>query len=472
MPRNLGSRLFAVIFVAWTISAAEDASRAAMAADVPAGSGNGIPPGSIATSLPGNGDPGGVRKWLAERGVNYGFIYNGEILGNVSGGVRRGAIFEGKLEAYVNADLEKLVGWRGLTFFSSAFQIHGTGGLRRDNLLNLTAISNIEALPSTRLSEIWLEQTFFNDKLGIRFGQLTADSEFFISDHSGVFINSGWPTITAENLPSGGPAYPLSTPGIRVKVNPTKDVSLLAALFNGDPAGPGPGEAEEKNRHGLNFRLRDPAFLIGEAQYRYNQDKRATGLAGTIKLGGWYHFDRFDDQRFGTDGRSLADPASNGIPRRLRGTSGLYGIIDQQIYRPPGGDAESGVAVFARIAASPPDRNLIDFYVDGGVTFFGMITSRPDDKFGATFTYAGVSSDARALDRDRVVFTGIPYPIRNYEMTFELTYQAQIVPGWTVQPDFQYVINPGGNVPNPNDPTGLSPIKNAAIFGLRTIVKY
>jgi porin len=468
MPGSRALRLFAVIF-AWTMSAAEDASRAAMAADVPA---DGIPPGSIAINLPAKGDPAGVRKWLAERGVIYGAIYHGEVFGNASGGIRRGAVFEGKLEAYVNIELEKLVGWKGLTFFSNGFQLHGTGGLRRDNLLNLVTISNIEALPSTRLSEIWLEQTFFNDKLSVRFGQLAADAEFFISYPSGLFIDSGWPTITAANLPSGGPVFPLATPGIRLKADPTKDLSFLVGLFNGDPAGPGPENPELKNRYGLNFRVSDPPLLMAEAQYRYNQDKLATGLAGTIKLGGWYHFDRFDDQRFGTDGLSLADPASNGIPRRLRGTSGLYGIIDQQIYRPPGGDAESGVTVFARVAGSPSDRNLIDFYFDSGVTFSGMIPSRPDDKFGASFIYAGISRDARALDRDLVAFTGLPSPIRNYEMTFELTYMAQILPGWTVQPDFQYVVNPGGNVPNPNDPTGLSPIKSAAIFGVRTTVKY
>jgi hypothetical protein len=42
------------------------------------------------------------------------------------------------------------------------------------------------------------------------------------------------------NLPSGGAAYPLSTPGVRLKVDPVKNVSLLLAVLNGDPAGPGP----------------------------------------------------------------------------------------------------------------------------------------------------------------------------------------------------------------------------------------
>ena len=39
------------------------------------------------------------------------------------------------------------------------------------------------------------------------------------------------------------------------------------------------------------------------------------------------------------------------------------------------------------------------------------------------------------------------------------------VAGWTVQPDFQYVFRPGGNIPNPRDPNGAA-VKNAAIFGL------
>ena len=95
------------------------------------------------------------------------------------------------------------------------------------------------------------------------------------------------------------------------------------------------------------------------------------------------YFPLFNDQRIDTLNLSLASPASSGIAARLRGDFGVYGVIDQQIYRPLGGDAESGIAVFSRISASPSDRNLVDFYVDGGIVFSGMIAGRPNDKFGA-----------------------------------------------------------------------------------------
>lgn len=428
-------------------------------------SSNGIPPSSIATSLPADGDPAGVRKWLAQRGLTYGLTYTGDALGNVSGGVRRGGLYLGKLEGFVTADLEKLAGLPGLSFFSNAFQIQRTSGPRDQHFGSLITISNIEAVPTTRLSELWLEQKLLNDRLSVRFGQITADAEFFVSEVSKIFISSDWPTIAGTNLPSGGPAYPLATPGVRVKFDPGPHWSMLVGLFNGDP-----GDQANVNRHGINFRVNDPPLLMGEVQYRYNQHKDAPGLAGTLRLGGWHHFGQFADLRFDDTGVPLASPFSSGSARLFRGTSGLYGIIDQQIYRPNGGDANSGISVFSRIAATPSDRNLIDFFLDGGIVFAGMLPGRPDDKFGASFIYAHMSDRVRGFDRDTIAFNGMGQPLRDFELTFELSYQAQIKPGWTVQPLFEYIVHPGGNVPDPISPGAA--VKSGALIGVRSTIAY
>ena len=437
----------------------------AMPADAGDAPPTGIPTPSIATSLPADGDPAGARKWLAERGITYGFVYTSEGLGNLSGGVRQGGLYAGKLEGLVAADLEKLIGWRGLNFFANAFQIHNTSGQRDHHFQSLITISNIEAVPSTRLSELWLEQKLFDDRFSIRAGQLAADVEFFFSDYGKMFINSDWPTITGANLPSGGPAYPLSTPGIRLKFDPSANWSALVALFNGDP-----GNQATVNRTGTNFRVNDPPLLMGEMQYRYNQDKDAQGLAGVLKFGGWHHFGKFEDLRFDSTGLSLASPLSSGTARLFRGTSGIYGIIDQQIYRPKGGDAQSGISVFSRISGTPSDRNLVDFFLDAGIVFSGMLPGRPDDRFGASFTYAHISHWAQALDRDTIAFTGIGQPCRDFELTIELSYLAQVRPGWTLQPLVQYIVHPGGHVPDPHFPS--SAVKSGALIGLRSTVIY
>ena len=434
-----------------------------------------VPPGvspqpTIATSLPANGDPTGIRRWLAEHGVTYGFIHTTELLSNVRGGLRRGTVFDGKLEAMVGIDFGRLAGIDGLNFYSNSFQLHGSSGPNRSLVGGLNTISNIEALAATRLSEIWLEQQFLAGKASLRAGQIVTDAEFLVSQYFNFFISSDWPTNPKTTIPSGGPAYPLSTPGFRLKVDPTPQTTMLLGLFNGDPSGQCGNDPERCNRHGLNFRVNDPPYLIGELQYRYNQDANSTGLAGGIRFGAWHHFDRFDDMRFDINGFSLADPRSTGIARRLRGNDGVYAVLDQQLYRPPGGDANSGVLLFARAAYSLPDRSINDFYLDGGIIFAGMIPSRPADSFGASFLYAHISKQARNLDLDTRAFTGVEVPLRDYQLSLEFTYGATIVPGWVVQPNLQLIFHPGGNIPGNVSP--VEPIRDAVVVGVRSTMRY
>ena len=433
---------------------------------------SGAPVPSISASLPQSGDPGGVRRWLYEHGLSYSFVLTSEVLSDVSGGIRQGGVFQGKLETILKADLEKALGLRGLSFFTNSFLIHNTGGIRRDYVGSFNTISNIEALATMRLSEIWLEQKFA-DTFSVRFGQLAADAEFFIASYSDFLMTSDWPSIKAQTLPSGGPAYPLSTPGIRLKYeSPNKQLVGLLALFNGDPAGPGPEDAQIKNRYGLNFRVQDPPLLMGEAQYKYNQDKEATSLAGIWRVGFWHHFGKFDSQHLDANGLSLANPLSNGIPAHLLGSTGVYGIVDHQLYRPPGGAPDSGITMFTRAGFTIPDRNPVDVYIDGGLIFSGMLPGRPDDKIAGTFLYSHISRDAAAFDRDVISFTGLPRPIRDHELNFALLYQAQIAPGWTLQPAFHYVLHPGGHIPDPNSPVRGTAIKDAAVFALRSVITY
>ena len=422
----------------------------------------GIPVPSIARSLPHNGDPAGIRKRLGDYGIVYGLEYTNDTLANVHGGSRVGTINQGKLQGILTVDFAKLAGWQSLTLFTNFYQIHNTGRIRRDYVGGINTIAAIEAVPATRLSEIWLEQKFANGAASIRFGQLAADAEFFIADSSTWFLQSDWPTITASNMPSGGPAYPLSTPAVRLRVDPTRNVSLLLAVFNGDPAGPGLDDPQDRNRYGLNFRVRDPAMVIGEVQFRRNvgatdPDK----LYSALKLGGWGHFGKFADERFANDGSLLANPAGSGVPLQHRGDRGVYAVVEQQLWRPAGGAPDSGVIAYSRMSASPSDRNLINAYVDGGFTFAGLVPRRPDDKFGVSAIYARFSDSVRDFDRDTIAFSGVPGPIRDYEANLEFSYVAQIVPGLWVQPLVTRVWHANGDRS-----------KNAIVTGVRSVLRF
>ncbi|WP_375454546.1 carbohydrate porin [uncultured Methylobacterium sp.] len=418
------------------------------------------------------GDPLGLRPVLKQRGVSYSLTYIADVLGNPTGGRRQGAVVEDRLNLRLYLDFDRIAGWQGATLHANAYFIHGTG-LSRYDVGNLATTSVIEALPATRLYVLWFDQQLFDGKLGLRIGQQAADSEFFVSQTATLFVNStfGWPTITGLNLPGGGPAYPLATPALRAKYEAGGGLSLQAGLYDGDPAGAArPGadpEAQRLDRTGTNFRVHDPALVVAEAAYAYNTEKGAVALPGTVTLGGWQHFGRFDDLRRDTLGLSLADPASNGLPRPRRGNAGLYAILDQTLLVEPDKDDE-GLSVFLRASVSPTRSSLVAAYGDAGLAYKGLFPGREDDTVGVGVAYARLSDDARRADRDTILYTGTAMPRRRAETVIEATYQALVVPGFTVQPDVQYVIRPGGGIAAADGRR----LRNSTVLGVRATVQY
>src|SRR5581483_7576288 len=124
----------------------------------------------------------------------------------------------------------------------------------------------------------------------------------------------------------------------------------------------------------------------------------------------------------------------------------------------------NGVGVFARVIGAPTEQNLVDFYADGGITFRGMIPHRSDDVLGIGLAYTGISSKAHDFDID----SGLPVA-RTQEVLAELCYAAKLKQGWTLQPDFQYIWQPGGGVPKPS---GKGTVENAAVWGVRTTINF
>ena len=183
------------------------------------------------------GDIYGVRPLLNEYGISLGLQETSEVLGNVTGGVRRGAAYEGLTSMSMGVDLGKAIGLEGGIFNVSAFQIHGRN-LSAENLYTLQTASGIEALRATRLWELWYQQSFAGGKADIKIGQQSLDQEFYGSAYSGLFINTmmGWPLIPSVNLYAGGPAYPLASLGVRLRVQPMDNMTVLGRRIRRQPA--------------------------------------------------------------------------------------------------------------------------------------------------------------------------------------------------------------------------------------------
>jgi porin len=413
------------------------------------------------------GDWGDLRNRLEDSGLKFGLQEQSEVWGNLAGGLRKGVVYNGLTTGSVTVDLEKLVGWAGAKFFVNAYQIHGRGPSA--NLAgNLQIVSNIEASRDTKLYQLWLEQILLNGRLTIRIGQEGANDQMMITQYGALFLNSsfGFPGLPAADLPSGGPNYPMATPFVRAQFQPTSHITLVGAVFNGDPAPSGSGDPQLRDKGGLAFRVNDHVLAFGELWYSVNQEDDAQGLPATYKLGAWYDSGHFSDQLLATNGLSLANPASSGIPRTHSTGFAVYGIIDQMIWMKPGTKKE-GIGVFLQIMGAPAEFNMSNLFVEAGMNWMGPFEGRENDIFGVGVSYLGISPATRRFGNDVMLFTGSGSRYFSNETVVEATYQYQVTPWWTLQPDLQIIVNPGAGIPS-----GLStkPLKNAVIAGLRATI--
>ena len=427
------------------------------------------------------GDMDGFRPELGLYGISFSLDETSEVLGNLTGGFQQGADYDGLATLDVQLDTQRAFGWRGGLLNVSALDVHGDN-LSARNLGTLQTASGIEADRSDRLWELWYQQSLFNSQADIKVGQQSLDQEFIDSQYAGLFVNTmfGWPMLPSADLLSGGPAYPLSSFGIRFRAQPSGPWTYMAGVFDDNPSGlasGSPGDSQVLDNHGTNFRLNDHPLYIAEIQFSrpaLGSMEYADGsgaLPGTYRLGFWYDAGSYADQEFGADGLSLANPLSIGRPLLHTGDYSLYAVADQLLWR-ENPESEEGLGVFFRAMGAPADRNLIDSSMNAGFTYREPFEHREDDVVGIGMGYADISSRAAALDRDTNTFGGTNGPVRSGETFVELTYQYQIVPWWTVQPDVQYVLRPGAGIADPSDPSGTRLVGNEWVVGLRTNIAF
>ena len=396
----------------------------------------------------------GARPVLSDRGIGIFVGYTVEVWGNTSGGIKKGSVYTGLLDFGAEVDLEKMAGWKGASLRTTWLWLSG-----RDASEDLTGsfltVSNIAGFNTLRMFELWFQQDLMGDKISVRLGQLAADSEFLISDYSGLFINGtfGWPASASMNIPEGGAAYPMGAPGARLALHPADWVTFQSAVFQGNVFAP------DINRHGFHWRLDATTgyTFLNEAQFRWNQREEETGLPGQFKAGAWF--------QTGASADALAESTDSG-------NSGYYAIVDQMLFREPGevecsgkdgksfkalvhvSKSDQGLGWFGRVSFAPADRNFFSFYFDSGLSYKGLIPTRDGDTVGMGFGYAGNGArNSPAADGSNP--TGA-------EMVVEFTNQAQVARWLVIQPDLQYIINPGGS----------NSINNAFVVGGRASVTF
>jgi porin len=234
--------------------------------------------------------------------------------------------------------------------------------------------------------------------------------------------------LPSADLPGGGPAYPLSALGVRLRARPLDSWTFLAGVFSGSPVGTDEGDPQRQNPSGLSFPW-NGTLAVAEVQYAYPSlgttvsASEAQPLARTYRLGIWYDTKQFADEEIDNTGLSLENPKSTGIPQFYHGDWAVYAVMDRMIWQDPE-ELDRTLNVFLRPMGTPlVNRNQIAFSLNAGITLHEPFEHRDDDIFGIGMGYAHVSSRVAAFDADAQFFTGIFTPVRGGETFVEATYQ-------------------------------------------------
>lgn len=357
-----------------------------------------------------------------DRAYELAAVYTGDLWQNASGGLRTGGTYLDNLDLTLAVDAESAWGLPGVSAFVYGLYNNGAG-LSEHYVGDAMTVSNIDAPQAWRLYEAWVQwESASRHALSLRFGLYDLNSEFDMSDSRSLFIHSshGVGHELAQTGHNGPSIFPVTSLALRVAWSPAPQWRALLAVFDGVP-----GDPEHPSSNRIRMNGDEGALGIAELQWTGERVRK-------LALGHWRYSAEFEDLR-----STEAAP----LPRR-DDNRGTFAGIEVALDRETG--AEPATLAFGRYGVA---EHRINEFVDSwsvGVRHRGIVGARPDDEIGIAYTRADVGNTA-AAGRD------------GYESTIELTYRAAITDWLTIQPDIQFIFNPGA------DPA----LDDALVFGLR-----
>jgi len=327
--------------------------------------------------------------------------YKGDLVHNFDGGIATGSTYLGLADLFLHFNTEMAGLWKGGELLVHGANTHG--GEPTANLVgDFQGISNIEAGNHTFLYELWFRQKFYN--ITATFGLQDLNVEFANSHVSSLFINSSFGVNSAIASNIAAPIFPVTKPGITIGIDLSKRVSLKSAIYKGCPID------FEANPYNLNWNTNyeDGLLLITEGQFVW------TGASDRDNLlkGGFFYHEHCPE-----------DDMENMLPQEIMKDYGMYFVGEHQLSLTQG--EGQGLKMFYQGGISPGNDNF--GYFGAGCSYTGVFSSKGSDMLGLAFS-DGIRDKKFGKD----------------EITIELTYKAQLSDQIYIQPDLQYVVNPGG----------------------------
>lgn len=390
----------------------------------------------------------------AGHGVSFSLQYTGQAAANPSGGVRQDEAFAGQLYFGTDVDLAELANLAGGSVHLAITNRHGDN-LAAKAIGNNTSVQEIfGGGQTTRLTKLSYRQKLFQDRLDVEVGRLVANTDFLSSDlycHFQTNSACGNPTFVFKT--SNFTYWPVSSWGGHAKLFATDKIFLHAGVYEVNPDRVLPGD------HGLKWSTEGATGVVIPVELGYATTFENDAMPRHYGVGGWYDTSDYSDPL-----RDVAGGASvvSGLPSLTRsGRSGVYARFDQMVWRPDPA-SERGVTLFGVAMAGTSGKLIESSFFELGALWRGPLASRPDDTIGLVANVQRFSD--RALRRLELAQASIgnPRDLPRHQVMMELNYGFQPVPGLSITPNLQYVVNP--------DQQGLpfrrKSIPDAFVFGV------
>jgi len=341
---------------------------------------------------------------LAESASNeIELLYTSDWLSNRDGGMQRDTRYLTNVDVIGDFDLGSILGSG-----RSRLVVHGSYNNGKtfsgDVVGDVQSVSNIEADEATRLYQLYYEHTGPDESWSLLFGLWDLNSGIDVIEPAGLFLHSSH-GIGADFGLSGanGPSiFPVTSLSVRGRYQPNDKWSFQVAILDGVP-----GDPEKSHRTDIDLSRSQGALVVGEAAY-------AVSDAWVAKAGVWH----YTSESQGVDQEGNEDHEQ-----------GVYASLAGELLA-PGKSGAGSLQGFLRYGFASDAAPVVSSYLGAGLVYEGVAASRPHDSLGIAV--------ARAFASDRVGDQSA-----NAETAVEVSYSAQLTPWLRLQPNMQYVNNPG-----------------------------
>lgn len=358
------------------------------------------------------GDWAGLKPAMEKKGITAEAVLNTDFLYNTHGGIKEKGTILGNMDLTFNVDTAKAGWWQNGTLFFFVLGNFGSNPPMTEIVGDVQTSSNIDTNHAVKLYEAWYEHKFINDRISILAGLHDFNSEFDVLEYASLFINSSFGI--GPDISQVGPSIFSSTSlGVRLKVQPTETSYLMTALYDGVP-----GDPAHPSRTAIILKEEDGIFTAVEAGLSAGQPGGKEYFK--IGAGAWLHtaeVENFEGQQNDEN-------------------HGVYFIAEKTLFAE--NENGQGLGGFVQFGWADDNWNQIARYWGVGLYYTGLIPGRDRDITG--LAVASARNGGKFMEYSKNVEL---VPVDHTETAIELTYRAELRPWLSIQPDFQYIINPG-----------------------------